>query len=66
MLHGLFGAITYQRACYRSDACSDGWYPLDERLGIANKHTPACQYFLSSFTVREGYQESLDHFPEIF
>ena len=66
VVHGLFGTISYQRAYYRSTTCRDGWFPLDERLSIGKKHTPACQYFLSSFTIREGYQESLQHFHEIF
>ena len=42
VLHGLFGAVTYPRTYYRSDACRDGSYPLDEGLGIDKKHTPAC------------------------
>ena len=64
-LHGLFGAVSYQRAYYASGT-GEGWAPLDEQLGIERRHTPACQYFLSSFTGREAYQESLNRFHEIF
>ena len=42
------------------------WFPLDETLGIEKKHTPACQYFLATFTARDPYGESLDHFHEVF
>jgi hypothetical protein len=45
---------------------AESWIPLDERLGIAKRHTPGFHYFLSSFTGREAYQESLDRFHEIF
>jgi hypothetical protein len=66
-IHGLFGEIRYQRAYY---VCPEGqgesWIPLDERLGIEKRHTPGFHYFLSSFTGREAYQESLDRFHEIF
>ena len=64
-LHGLFGAVSYQRAYYASGT-GEGWAPLDEQLGIELRHTPACQYFLSTFTGREAYQESLNRFHEIF
>ena len=64
-VHGLFGAVNYQRAYYASGS-GEGWAPMDERLGIARRHTPACQYFLSTFTAREAYQESLNQFHEIF
>ena len=31
-LHGLFGAVSYQRAYYASGT-GEGWAPLDEQLG---------------------------------
>jgi hypothetical protein len=66
-IHGLFGEIGYQRAYYVSREEQGGsWIPLDERLGIQKRHTPGCNYFLSSFTGREAYQESLNRFHEIF
>jgi hypothetical protein len=66
-LHGLFGEIRYQRAYYVSHQEEGGsWIPLDERLGIEKRHTPGFNYFLSSFTGREAYQESLKRFHEIF
>jgi hypothetical protein len=66
-IHGLFGEIRYQRAYYVSHPGEGGsWIPLDERLGIEKRHTPGFNYFLSSFTGREAYQESLKRFHEIF
>jgi hypothetical protein len=66
-LHGLFGMIEYRRAYYFSgQQGGGGYFPLDEKLGIQKRHTPGCQYFLSSFTGREAYQKSLDRFHEIF
>ncbi len=66
-LHGLFGMIEYKRAYYFSgQQGGGGYFPLDEKLGIQMRHTPGCQYFLSSFTGREAYQKSLDRFHEIF
>jgi hypothetical protein len=66
-LHGLFGEIRYERAYYVSNHQGGGsWIPLDERLGIEKRHTPGFNYFLSSFTGREAYQESLKRFHEIF
>jgi hypothetical protein len=66
-LHGLFGMIQYRRAYYFSgQEGGGGYFPLDEKLGIQKRHTPGCQYFLSSFTGREAYQKSLDRFHEIF
>jgi len=66
-LHGLFGMIEYRRAYYYSGhEGGGGYFPLDEKLGIRKRHTPGCQYFLSSFTGREAYQKSLDRFHEIF
>jgi hypothetical protein len=66
-LHGLFGIIEYRRAYYFSEQKGGGGHsPLDEKLGIRKRHTPGCQYFLSSFTGREAYQKSLDRFHEIF
>lgn len=66
-LHGLFGMIEYKRAYYFSgQEGGGGYFPLDEELGIEKRHTPGCQYFLSSFTGREAYQKSLERFHEIF
>jgi hypothetical protein len=66
-LHGLFGMVEYTRAYYFSERHGGGGYfPLDEKLGIEKRHTPGCQYFLSSFTGREAYQKSLERFHEIF
>jgi hypothetical protein len=65
-LHGLFGIIEYTRAYYHSEYGGGGYFPLDEKLGIQKRHTPGCQYFLSSFTGREAYQKSLERFHEIF
>jgi hypothetical protein len=66
-LHGLFGMIEYKRAYYfSSQEGGGGYFPLDEKLGIEKRHTPGCQYFLSSFTGREAYQKSLERFHEIF
>ncbi len=66
-IHGLFGSIDYKRAYYVGTEDGDGSYiPLDEKLGIKKKHTPGFNYFLTSFTGREAYQESLNRFHEIF
>ncbi len=66
-IHGLFGEVRYRRAYYvRVDGGSGSWIPFDERLGIEKRHTPGLNYFLSSFTGREAYQESLNRFHEIF
>jgi len=66
-IQGLFGEIRYQRAYYVGVEKEAGsWIPLDERLGIEKRHTPGFNYFLSSFTGREAYQESLNRFHEIF
>jgi hypothetical protein len=66
-LHGLFGMIEYNRAYYFSEQeGGGGYFPLDEKLGIEKRHTPGCQYYLSSFTGREAYQKSLERFHEIF
>ena len=66
-IHGLFGEIRYRRAYYaRVDGGTGSWIPLDRRLGIEKRHTPGLNYFLSSFTGREAYQESLNRFHEIF
>ena len=66
-LHGLFGEIRYRRAYYVGcQGQGESWIPLDKRLGIEKHHTPGFHYFLSSFTGREAYQESLDRFHEIF
>jgi hypothetical protein len=67
VLHGLFGLVDYSRAYYfNSEEQGGGYFPLDERLGIDKRHTPGCQYFLSTFTGREAYQKSLNRFHEIF
>jgi hypothetical protein len=66
-IHGLFGEICYRRAYYyNSEKGGGGYIPLDERLGIEKRHTPGFNYFLTSFTGREAYQESLNRFHEIF
>ena len=66
-IHGLFGEIRYRRAYYVGESKEAGsTIPLDERLGIEKRHTPGFNYFLSSFTGREAYQESLNRFHEIF
>jgi hypothetical protein len=66
-LHGLFGMLEYRRAYYFSgQQGGGGYFPQDEKLGIQKRHTPGCQYFLSSFTGREAYQKSLERFHEIF
>ncbi len=66
-IHGLFGQIVYKRAYYVGTESGVGTYtPLDEMLSIDKKHTPGFNYFLSSFTGREAYQESLNRFHEIF
>lgn len=54
----------YEGATIEKDG--GGYIPLDERLGIEKRHTPGFNYFLSSFTGREAYQESLNRFHEIF
>ncbi len=66
-IHGLFGAIRYERAYYVATGEEGGsWIPLDKKLGIEKRHTPGLNYFLSSFTGRDAYQESLNRFHEIF
>jgi hypothetical protein len=66
-LHGLFGMVEYTRAYYySSQKGGGGYFPLDKKLGIEKRHTPGCQYFLSSFTGREAYEKSLEQFHEIF
>ena len=66
-IHGLFGEIRYGRAYYDSVEKQGGSkIPLDEQLGIEKRHTPGVNYFLSTFTGRDAYQESLDRFHEIF
>jgi hypothetical protein len=67
ILHGLFGMVDYRRAYYYSaQKGGGGYFPLDKKLGIEKRHTPGCQYFLSSFTGREAYEKSLQQFHEIF
>ena len=66
-LHGLFGMVDYSRAYYYSpEEGGGGYFPLDRKLCIDKRHTPGCQYFLSSFTGREAYDSSLRQFHEIF
>tara|TARA_B100000315_G_C14520455_1_gene561287 strand:+ start:93 stop:1451 length:1359 start_codon:yes stop_codon:yes gene_type:complete len=66
-IHGLFGEIHYQRAYYVAvENKSGSRIPLDEMLGIEKRHSPGLNYFLSSFTGRDAYQESLNRFHEIF
>ena len=66
-IHGLFGEIRYERAYYDAVEKQGGSkIPLDEQLGIEKRHTPGVNYFLSTFTGRDAYQESLDRFHEIF
>jgi len=65
-VHGLFGRISYERAYYAGMDGRGSYVPLDERLGIEKEHTPAMQYFLSTFTARDAYQGSLKHFHDIF
>jgi len=66
-LHGLFGMIEYKRAYYfNAEKGGGGCFPLDAKLGIQKRHTPGCQYFLTSFTGREAYEKSLARFHEIF
>ena len=66
-IHGLFGWVTYVRFCYaRLDGGGAGWAPLDEQLGVQRGYAPDCQYFMACFCGRQPYQESLDHFHEVF
>ena len=66
-IHGLFGEICYERAYYVGTEEKVGsWIPLDKKLGIEKRHTPGVNYFLTSFTGRDAYQESLNRFHEIF
>jgi hypothetical protein len=66
-LHGLFGTVEYNRAYYHnSHEGGGGYFPLDKKLGVEKRHTPGCQYFLSSFTGRGAYDKSLQQFHEIF
>jgi len=66
-LHGLFGTVEYTRAYYHSPhEGGGGYFPLDKKLGVEKRHTPGCQYFLSSFTGRGAYERSLQQFHEIF
>ena len=66
-IHGLFGWVTYVRVCYaRVGAGGAGWAPLDEQLGLQRGYTSGCQYFMAYFCGRQPYQESLEHFHEVF
>ena len=63
----MFGRITIKRAYYLSkERHGKSYIPLDKKLKLTKKHSPGLQYFLTSFTGREPYQESLDRFHEIF
>ena len=66
-IHGLFGEIRYDRAYYIAiDRGGGSRIPLDEKLGIEKRHSPGLNYFLTTFTGRDAYQESLNRFHEIF
>lgn len=66
-IHGLFGWVTLVRLYYaRRDGGGAGWAPLDEQLGVERGYAPDCQYFMACFCGRQPYQESLDHFHEVF
>ena len=59
--------MTYVRVCYaRVGAGGAGWAPLDEQLGLQRGYTSGCQYFMAYFCGRQLYQESLEHFHEVF
>ena len=47
-VHGLYGPVTLTRAYYASGS-GETWVPLDERLGIADGQTPACEYHPAQF-----------------
>jgi len=64
-LHGLFGTVEYTRAYYHNSH-EGGYFPLDKKVSVEKRHTPGCQYFLSSFTGRGAYDKSLQQFHEIF
>ena len=66
-IHGLFGWVRYVRVCYaRVGGGGAGWAPLDDQLDAQRGYTPGCQYFMACFCGRQPYQESLDHFHEVF
>ncbi len=65
IIHGLFGWVSYVRVCY-ARVGGAGWAPLDDQLGAQRGYTPGCQYFIGCFCGRQPYQESLDHFHEVF
>jgi hypothetical protein len=45
-LHGLFGEIRYRQAYYVGcQGQAESWIPLDERLGIAKRHTQGSTIF---------------------
>lgn len=64
-VHGLYGMLTVVRAYYASST-GRGLAPLDERLGIAHGHTPACEYHVAQFVGDNPYQRSREHFHQIF
>ena len=66
IIHGLFGWVSYVRVCYARVGGGAGWAPLDDQLGAQRGYTPGCQYFMACFCGRQPYQESLDHFHEVF
>lgn len=65
-IHGLFGWVSYVRVCYARLGGGAGWAPLDDQLGAQRGYTSGCQYFMACFCGRQPYQESLDHFHEVF
>jgi hypothetical protein len=66
-VHGLFGQFTYARAYYIADEKgNDNCVPLDDKLGIDKKHTPACQYFLDLHTGDDVYEKGLRKFHAAF
>ena len=64
--HPSFREQDFKKTLAKIDKEKDSYIPLDEKLGINKKHTPACNYFSSFHTGKGPYQESLDHFHEIF
>ena len=64
-VHGLYRPVTLTRAYYASGS-GETWVPLDERLGIADGQTPACEYHLAQFAGLGPYRRSLSHFHTIF
>ena len=57
--------LTVVRAYYAS-SLGRGLAQLDERLGMAHGHTPACEYHVAEFVGDSPYQRSRDHFHQFF